>query len=220
MKHIKAALIMLVFLFICFKSNAQINENTWLNHFINLKKNKWTLSLRVTERLDVDIKKIEINRHINTFTDLALIKSLPKNFGIKLLTRRFFNPKPAKGVSFIWVDIIHKFNYKTITFKNLLRYHGALDLYDVQNADFIRYIPNIAYKYSKSSSIFIQSDVFFQLNGFNKPTRIRYQTGINHKLNKTSSISLQYWREPSLNISPKIISNIYVFTLAHNFSLK
>lgn len=201
------------------EGNAQISENVWLNHVIAVNKNKWTASLRLTERLDVDNKKVNTNRHINTFTDFAISRSLPKNFAAKLLTRRFFNPKPSKGVSFVWMDLSHKFSYKTITLKNLLRFHGALDLYDENNADFIRYIPNLAYKYSKSSSIFIQTDIFFRVNGFNRPERIRYQAGIKHQLNKTSSINVQYWREPSLNIQPKIITNIYVFSLTHNFKL-
>lgn len=219
MNFIKSVFVAFALLFLGAKSNAQIDENAWLNHFVTVKKNKWAASLRVTERLDVDNKKIEVKRHINTFTDFAISRSLPKNFAVKVLTRRFFNPKPAKGVSFFWTDLSHKFTYKTITLKNLLRYHGGLDLYDINIADFIRYIPNIAYQYNKSSSIFIQTDVFFQLNGFNKPTRIRYQAGINHQLNKTSSISVQYWREPSLNITPEKITNIYIFTLSHNFKI-
>lgn len=219
MNLFKGTLTVLLLLLACLTINAQIGENSWLNGVITVNQNKWAVSLRVTERLNVDNKQIEINRHINTFTDLAISRSLPKNLTVKLLTRRFFNPKPKRGVSFLWTDLIHKFTYKTITLKNLLRFHGALDLYDQNNADFIRYIPNLSYKYSKRSSIFVQSDLFFQLNSINQPKRIRYQAGISHKLNKTTSINVQYWRETSINIEPKISTNIYVFTLAHNLKL-
>jgi len=211
--------IVLCFLYTTNFAQTEIGENSWLNYIVTLKKNKWAASFRVTERLNVDNKKVDINRHINSFTDVGISKSLPKNFKLKLLTRRFFNPKPVKDVSFIWVDLSHKFTYKTISLNNLLRHHWALNLYDINQADFIRYIPNIAFQYSKNSAIFVQADLFYRLNGFNQPVRIRYEAGIKHKLNKALSITVKYWREPSFNISPKTITNVYFFALAHNINL-
>ena len=109
-------------------------------------------------------------------------------------------------------SLAYGFTKGTIKIDNRLRYHLALDINDRKDSDFIRWSLRFMYNKGKVKP-FIAIEPWFRLNGVEQWQRIRYMPGINWKLNDTYSLSFTYWKQESINRSPKLGDNIWLVNL-------
>lgn len=208
-KQLKALLFFIVVA--SFASYSQVTDQSWLSAKLQVKLNEnWQIALKPIQRTDLNKPS-----YTNTSIDASVTRKLNKQFSAQLLIRRFLIPGESLDRTFFWANVIHKIKFNEFSIKNTLRHHWGLDFL-APEADFIRWIPNFAWQFNESTSLFIQSDVFLRLNQFNKAQRIRYQGGINSKITKSLALSFQYWWQESVNVEPAKKTNIFSFSIVYN----
>jgi len=197
-------------LFFLHRVQAQTTDVSWVSAKLNAPLNQsWTLAFRPIQRT-----QLNTTDYLNTSIDVSATRKLTKQFSAQLLVRQFLVPGTPPDRTFFWTNLIHSLQLKPITIKNTIRHHWGLNIYQ-EEADFFRWIPQIAYQFNPQIKLFIQSDVFFQFNKINGVKRMRYQAGIHSKVSKTWAFNVQYWRQNSVKIEPSKNSNIYVLNLIY-----
>jgi len=171
------------------------------------------------ERIRIDVRPIF--RHINDFStyqnssiDLVLHRKLGKGWYGQLLSRTWFIPNDFNR-QFVWGDVGYVFKNSHISLTNRVRLHMALDLNDIVQPDFIRYISTLAPIVDWKVKPFFSIEPWYQLNGINGLRRIRYETGLHFPLLDHFTFTAMYRRQDSLNLDPGSSQNQYVLTLTY-----
>lgn len=200
----------LIFLFITIALNisAQADNQTWSS--IRLRSN-------LNEKTQLDVRPIvrhfkDLTTYQNSSIDISVKRKFSKGWYGMFLARTFFIPQ-SSDVQFLWGDIGYVFKNSKIAFTNRVRLHWALDLNDKEQGDFIRYqtalTPNVAWK----AKPFFIIEPWFQLNGLNKVTRMRYEAGLNFPLPNQYNFTFMYRRQDSANTDPANSQNMFVMTI-------
>lgn len=204
-------LIILIFSGIVTEMNAQTDNRLWSS--LRLRKQispDTRIDLRPIMRHDQDI-----SNYRNTSIDIALHRKLRNGWSVQFLSRTFFIPD-AQDVQFLWLDFAHVFKNSNIAFTNRVRMHYALDLGDIPQRDFIRYhsslTPTVSWKVKPIFAI----EPWFQLNGINNMTRIRYEVGLLFPKVSHYNFAIIYMRQNSENTLPSTNENLWVATLTYN----
>jgi len=206
-------LVFLVSSFIIKSSFAQTADVTWLSAKLNTSLNeKWSMAFRPIQRTQLNKGK-----YLNTSIDVSVTRRLSKQWSAQLLVRQFLVPDAPPDRTFFWTNLIHTIKLNPIIFKNTLRHHWGLNVHQ-EEADFFRWIPQVAYQFSPQIKLFVQSDVFFQFNQMNGVRQVRYQAGIHSKVSKSISFNFQYWFQKSVKIEPVKKWNMYVFNFIYTIS--
>lgn len=193
-----------------------------LLNFIGFAQNdniNWSsiqLQTKLSENITFNVKPIfrfneDFSNFQNASIDLFANYKLNKGWSVQLTSRTWFIPD-QKNRQFIWPDLAYGFSKGRFKIDNRLRYHLALDINDRKDPDFIRYSLRFMYNKGKVKPFF-GIEPWFRLNDVAQWQRIRYMPGINWSLSNTYSLSFIYWREESLNIEPKVNSNIWLLNL-------
>lgn len=205
------SLIILTFACMVNEMYAQADNRLWSS--LRLRK-------QITPETRIDLRPImrhdhDISQYRNTSIDIALHRKLKNGWSIQFLSRTFFIPE-AQDVQFLWVDIAHVYKNSNIAFTNRARMHYALDLGGLPQRDFIRYhsslTPTVSWKVKPIFAI----EPWFQLNGINKMTRIRYEVGILFPKVSHYNFAIIYMRQNSANTIPLTNENLWVATLTYN----
>lgn len=211
-KITSVALLLIVAFFAASECTAQTNQVAWLSPKFNYTFDQnWSAAARPIERMDLSEPD-----HIDISLDLSVARKLGKGFGAQLLSRYFLRPEGAPDRIFIFSDVFHSFRRGKWGFKNTLRHHLATN-WRISDPDFLRYQPKVTYHLNEKAFVFLQNDWWLQLGGENAIRRVRYQIGYQFKCDKRTALNMQYWREESLGLEPKIKSNIFVLTLIQKY---
>lgn len=191
--------------------SAQADDRLWSSLRIRKQINTNTrLDVRPIVRYDQDI-----SHYRNSSLDIALHRKLKKGMFMQFSSRTFIVPD-APNVQFLWADFGHVFKNSQIIFTNRVRMHYALDLGDTKQRDFIRYLSSLTPVVSWKVKPIFAIEPWFQLDGINKVTRVRYQLGLLSPRLGRYNISAWYWRQDSANEVPATSQNIYVVTMTYN----
>ncbi len=188
----------------------QDNQHSWLaSQLIYKLDDKWSFAA-------IPIERVELTEpsHIDVSLDLAVRRKFKKGVSFQLLGRHFLRPNDLPDRTFMFTDVAHQFKWRKLTIRNALRLHLAFDI-QINDADFLRYIPRISYPIGTAHTLFVGNDWFFQLNGVNAMRRVRYQIGWKFVCDNRTSLTAQYWREESVGLDPSIKTNMFVLTLTH-----
>lgn len=195
--------------------SAQDQTIFWLSpKFVYAIDDKWSTWARPLERFNFTEED-----HFDSFMEIGLTRKLGKGFSVGALPRYWIQPDGRADQFTVFYDLNHSFKRSKWKFTNKLRFHWGAN-WQQDLADFLRWQPKIGYHFHEKANAFVATDWFFQFNGINKMRRVRYQVGYFFRCDKTTALSTQYWREESIGIDPKIVTNIFVLTLIQNFSRK
>jgi len=206
---VKLALI-LVIQFLAYSLIGQTDNQSWSS--VRFRSN-------IDEKTRIDLRPIV--RHINDFStyqnssiDIVLRRKFGKGWYGQFLARHWFEPN-APNRQFVWGDLGYVYKNSNISFTNRLRLHVALDLNDITQGDFIRYQSSLTPTVSWKAKPFFAIEPWYQLNGLNKLSRIRYETGLNIPFLKDYNFTFMYRRQDSLNRDPSSSQNQFVMTLTY-----
>lgn len=176
---------------------AQTDDNiAWLNSSIKIPlSEKSSFSFKPIFRYEDDFSSFQ-----NSSIDYSLSRKLTKGFSISLIGRTWFLPPPGERIrQFIWTDINHNYKRGNGSLLNKVRWHNALDVNDIADADFIRYLIKYSYAIAPKVKINIGAEPWLRLNDINQLQRARYHGGISYALSSNLSLGLNYWREDNWN---------------------
>lgn len=198
------------FCFLIPETQAQVDNQSWSSFRLRKVWNdKFTTDLRPIFR-HID----DFSTYQNSSIDLVLKYKLGNGWSMAGLARRWFIPDQG-GRQFLWFDIAHASKINQAKLSNRLRYHGALDINDRMDPDYLRwqttFTPGIKGKFIP----FLSIEPWFRLNGSNKLERIRYEPGINWKINDPFNLTLMYRRQETVNLDPGSKQNQFVITLTY-----
>jgi len=197
------------------QSTSESQTISWVSpKFVYALDDQWSFAARPLQRFNFTEEE-----HLDFFQEFQISKKLGNGFSASILPRYWAEPNGRADQMTVFYDINHSFNRSKFKFTNKLRFHWGIN-WQADLADFLRWQPIIGYHFHKKAHAFIATDWFFQFNGINEMRRVRYQLGYFFRCDKRTALSFEYWREESLGVEPKIISNIFVLTLIQNFSRK
>ena len=156
---------------------------------INWSFNKY--SFAIDDKWKIDITPIiRLNQNFTNYQNSSLDYMVKRPIGhgltLKALGRTWFIPN-QKFRQFIWLDIEQKLPNFGIPFNlsHRLRFHGALDINDRMDRDFMRYIFSINANFKNSIvQPFFALEPWWRLNGENYFERLRTEVGFSVKANK------------------------------------
>ncbi|MEM9920344.1 MAG: DUF2490 domain-containing protein [Bacteroidota bacterium] len=194
-----------------FGLQAQIEDNIiWASVKLQKKLDqKTSVFFEPILRLNEDISAYE-----NSSIDIAIKRKILKDFSLQFLARTWFVPD-AGDRQFLWLDLSYAKSFKKLKVSSYLRYHWALDIEGRTDADFLRWKANLFFLTKGKLQPFIGIEPWFRLNGAGELQRVRYEPGINYKINKALLLTAKYWWEESINLEPGFKFNIYVITLTY-----
>jgi len=205
------ALVVVMNSFITKPINAQVTDVSWLSAKLNASLDEnWSLAFRPIQRTQLNSVK-----YLNTSIDISVSRRLSKQWSVQLLVRQFLVPDAPPDRTLFWTNLIHTIKLKPVAFKNIFRHHWGLNVHQ-KEADFFRWIPQIAWQFSPRIKLFVQSDLFFRFNEINAVRQIRYQGGIHSKISKTIALNFQYWRQNTVKIEPARNFNMYVLNFVYS----
>lgn len=203
--------IVLIFVTGISELSAQAEDRLWSSLRLRKQINpKTRIDLRPIVRLDQDISSYR-----NSSIDISLQRKLKNGMFVQFLSRTFIVPD-APNVQFLWADFGYVFKNSQIQFANRVRMHYALDLAGTQQRDFIRYLSTLTPVVPWKVKPIVGIEPWFQLDGINKITRIRYQVGLLLPKLGQHNLSAWYWRQDSANEEPGASQNLWVVTLTYN----
>ncbi|MEL6988857.1 MAG: DUF2490 domain-containing protein [Bacteroidota bacterium] len=183
------------------------------------------LSVPIAEKFTFNFKPIIRFKHndefdlVNWSLDYQLNYKLSKAWTAGVLGRTWFLPN-GNIRQFAWLDFVYSTKLSNqFKFKTLFRLHGAFDVEERFDGDFIRVEPSIHYTGIKDFEPFIGYANFFQLNKLNYIQRARYKLGFNYKFSPKLSLNFQYWNEAFYN--PEFVyDHVFVTTLKYSLPRK
>ena len=168
-----------------------------------------TLFVAPIVRFDQDFSEYQ-----NFSLDYTARYRLTDNFSVQLTGRTWFLPNGTHR-QFIWPDLLFKKEFKSWRVNSLLRWHYAVDIKEVADADFIRWKTTLTYLNLGIIQLNVGVEPWLRLNSVGALQRVRYSAGVIFKFSKRNNISLHWWREKSINLKPQRNDNIFVLTLSH-----
>lgn len=200
----------IILIFIISKITAQTDNVNWTSFQLqkDVSKNT-TINIKPTLRFDNDISSYQ-----NASIDIFAKQKFTKGWSIQLLNRLWFIPDQSYRL-FIWLDVAYGFKLNKIKIDNRLRYHWALDINDRSDPDYFRWRTKFSFLNKSKITPYIAIEPWFRMNKQNQFQRIRYESGINWKINNKYSLSVQYRRENIFNVSSKRFTNFLMLNLIY-----
>jgi len=202
-----------IFILICLIQNIGIgqgNDRYWQS--IRLRKplsNKLKLDFRPVIRFGHNLGSYD-----NISFDLVLHYKINKAWNISFLERTWFLDDGSNR-QFLWLRLSHNFITNGNTFTNAFLLHGALDIQDKMDPDFLRwkiiFKPKVPYKWKP----FFAFEPWWRFSGENGIERLRYETGINHKFTNRILLAVMYRREEWVNFDIDRKLDVLLITLTY-----
>ena len=182
----------------------------------NINWSSFQLQKKLSEKLTLNIKPIfRFNEDVSNFQNMSIDVfagyKFAKGWTAQLTSRTWFIPD-QKPRQFIWPEVSYGISAGDLKIDNRLRYHLALDINNRDDPDFLRW--SIRFMYNKGNvKPFFAVEPWLRLNGIDQLRRVRYMPGVNWKLDDTYSLSFVYWKQESINRSPKTSDNLWLINL-------
>jgi len=187
---------------------AQVDNVIWSS--VRLRK-------QVDDKLRLDIRPImrfnnDISTYQNVSIDISVNRKLNKGWHVQVLSRTWFLPDSPMG-QFLWADVGHRTKIGQHALSNRVRLHYSFNTNEINPADFIRLQTTITPAVKAKFRPFLSIEPWFQLDGINGYTRIRYEPGFNYPLGNDYNFTLMYRRQDSLKVEPANKQNHFVITV-------
>ena len=154
----------------------------------------------------------DLQEYNNSSLDFMISKRTRSNWSFRYLYRVWYI-KDGPNRTFWWFDVAKSNTLGSKwSIKNRMRWHIAFDS-KLEDANFLRYLPTVHYKYSNDLSFYLGSELWWQLDGVNDLRRFRHQAGFNYGLSERMSLDLQYWYERSRGLDPYFLFHTLVVNL-------
>lgn len=187
---------------------SQADNVLWASTRLRIVPNeKNALDLRPIVRYNNDISSYQ-----NFSVDVAYRYNLSSKWTLGMISRTWFM-KDGSNRQFIWPAVIYKSKIGNLNFTNRFMYHYAIDVKGVPDNDFFRLKPNIAKSFNGKHKIDFTIEPWFQFDGFNEITRVRYELGFSTKLGEHISAGIVYRKQNDKGDRPD--ANHYVTTLTY-----
>ena len=206
MRKIGAVIFILIFSTV----TAQTDNVLWTS--FQLQKDiskKTTINLKPTLRFNHDVSTYQ-----NASIDIIAKQKYKNRWSMQLLNRLWFIPDQSYR-HFIWLDIAHGLKLNKLKIDNRLRYHWALDINDRNDPDYFRWSTKFSFTSKSKVTPYIAIEPWLRTNKQNQFQRIRYEPGINWKINNNYTLSVQYRREDTFNVSNKQFTNFLMLNLIY-----
>lgn len=155
----------------------------------NWSFNKFSFALDDNWKMDIT-PIARVNNNLTTFASASIDIGIgrPIGYGLSagLIARSWYFPG-RKLRQFLWLDLVHQVPDLGIPFniKQRLRWHGALDIYDWVDGDFLRYYLGMIGTFENSKiQPYFGIEPFFRFNKLNYVERFRIEYGFHIKANK------------------------------------
>lgn len=204
-------LIVILFFILIGSVQAQIDDNImWAA--IKIQKNisnKTTLAAVPFLRMKEDISEYQ-----NFSIDLIAKQKLTKGWAVQLLERTWFLPD-NKYRQFFFLDVGYGKTINQLKMSSYVRGHYAIDINDRNDSDFLRWKAKLDLLGLKKVQPFLSFEPFFRLNHENEVQRIRYETGVLYKFNKSFNLLLGYRYETTPNVESVGNLNVLLVTVGY-----
>ena len=200
----------IIFILIFSKITAQTDNVLWTS--FQLQKDiskKTTINIKPTLRFNNDVSTYQ-----NTSIEIIAKQKFTKGWSMQMLNRLWFIPDQSYR-HFIWLDVAHGFKLNKLKIDNRLRYHWALDINDRSDPDYFRWSTKFSFINKSKVTPYIAIEPWLRTNDQNQFQRIRYEPGINWKINSIYTLSVQYRRENTFNVSTKRFTNFLMLNLIY-----
>ncbi len=155
-----------------------------------------------------------LSEYQNSSIDLSIKHKLGKGWYGQFITRTWFMPDRSDR-QFLWFDIGYGRALNKMKLSSSLRFHLALDIKDIPDADFLRWKTVFTLPKMKKFQPFAAIEPWFRFNNFDKIQRVRYEIGTTFQVTDQIKLLGMYRLEDFYNIDPKITFNMYVATLIY-----
>ena len=201
----KAIYLLIVFSSLSFQLSAQIKDNiNWTTLKIQHKINdNTTIAVAPIIRFNNNLSEYQ-----NSSIDVSIRQKLGQDWYAQFIARTWFQPD-ADDWQFLWLDIGYVKKNDKFKLSNSLRFHYALDLFDQELPDFIRWNATVARLDLGKFEPIITIEPWFRLNDNGTFQRIRYEAGLKYKITPKLNTTVKYRREKSLNLDPLRRINMY-----------
>lgn len=166
---------------------------------------------------------VRINENISSYQNMSIDISLKRKLGnrwfVQALSRTWFIPN-AKGRQFLWLDIGWSKTGTKIGLDSAVRYHYALDIYEQNDPDFLRWKTVFTLFRMRKIKPFIAIEPWFRLNHLNQFQHIRYEPGIKWAIKQSLELLLMYRRQETINKKPEVNFNMYIIGLGYSLPQK
>lgn len=188
----------------------ELDNILWASVKLQKNINEYSVWAQPILRLNEDLGEYQ-----NTSIDLGVRRKLGKGWSAAFISRTWFIPGEENNIQFLWADVAFSREVKKFKVNTRVRYHHALDLYDLENADFIRpKVGAITSTFGKFKPL-VNVEPWWQLNSIYAIERIRYELGFKYELSSRSELSAILWREEFQNRLPKIINNLWILSVSY-----
>jgi len=204
----------LAFLFLSSEINAQIDWGSWTSFQLNYKAgDKVVLKAQPIWR-----QQSNLSDYANSSIDFILSYKINSRWGFNLLNRHWFIPD-ANDRQFWFIDLDYKIPISDkIIWTNKLRAHIAVD-WSQEDADFLRYNPQLVFPLGKKVTPFIGGELFYRLNKKNVLAGGRYKLGAHTAISNKVKLTTQYWLQIKHNKENPIgESHFIVVNLAYTLN--
>jgi hypothetical protein len=200
----------IVLIFFFSKITAQTDNVIWTSFQLqkDVSKNA-SISIKPTVRFDNDISSYE-----NTSIEIIAKQKFAKGWSAQFLNRLWFVPDQTNR-NFIWFDLAHGFNLNKLKISNRLRLHWALNLNDSNDPDFFRWQTKFSFLNKSKVTPFLAFEPWYRLNKQNQFQRMRYEPGMDWKINSSYTLSILYRREDIFNVPTERFTNFLVLNLKY-----
>lgn len=210
-------ILVLSFLIITSLAQAQVEDD-----HINWSFNKYSFAINDTWKVDLTpIFRLnqDFTNYQNSSIDYMLKRSIGNGFSIGFMGRTWFIPE-QKIRQFVWFDLNHKLNIPNapLGISQRIRLHGALDINDRMDRDFIRYQIGVTGAFPNSIiEPYIGIEPFFRLNKLNYFERFRSEYGFRIKAAKNLKLSVVLWKEDLFDLEEDYTNYIWVTGMQYTF---
>ncbi len=174
-----------------------------LNHSINAKT---SASFAPILRLNEDFTNYQ-----NFSLDYSLKYKLNSIFSAHLIGRTWFLPGGTQR-QFIWPQISAAKSFDNLNLSSYARWHKALDIDEVVDADFFRWKTSLTWSASDKLKLFTGVEPWWRLDSDVKDIqRTRYSLGAKYIISDKLSVAIDWWRQVDVNTTV----NIFVPHLAY-----
>lgn len=180
-------------------------------------------SVQVTKSLDkknsVAFKPIirhnqDISKYQNFSLDASYRRQLGKNWYAQFLTRYWFIPNNTNRY-FMWYEIGYGTRIKKSKLSSYIRFHNAIDIKKNIDPDFFRWKTKWTFPAVGKFTFEMSLEPWYRLDTVNQWVRMRYEPGINYKINNDWTFSAVYRLE--INKGDATDFNAGVINLGYKF---
>lgn len=161
---------------------------------------------------------IRHNQNVTKYQNFSLDASYRRKFGkgwhAQFITRYWFIPDNTDRY-FLWYDVGYGTKIKKSKLSTHVRFHNAIDIKDRIDPDFFRWKTKWTFPSVGKFTFEMSLEPWYRLDAVNEWVRMRYEPGINYKINDNWTFQAVYRRE--VNKGDALEFNAGVFNLGYKF---